>query len=103
VGHIFAGVQYEGTGAMTDPELQQLRIKTFVAAHGSVFPFGVAGPFQGKCSYCGEETLVSYAPCRTAYADPASNESPVLCEVCTQEYNDYWDDMWSNVPGHGGY
>lgn len=34
-------------------------------------------------------------PCRTQYCNAEQNISPVLCEECAKEYNDYWDEMWN--------
>lgn len=30
------------------------------------------------------------------------NRQPWLCDSCADEHEEFWKDMWSNVPGHGG-
>lgn len=52
---------------------------------------------EGMYGECGIKPARE-TPCRTAYAKAEANISPVLCEQCAKEYNEYWDDMWSNVP-----
>lgn len=52
-------------------------------------------PPAPACERCGEVGLhVTKQPCRTAYAEAASNVSPMLCPACSEEYHDYWDNMW---------
>lgn len=45
-----------------------------------------------RCEAVGPD--VNERPCMTAYADPKENVKPVLCDLCAQEYLDYWTAMW---------
>jgi len=36
---------------------------------------------------------------RTAYVDDELNYA-ILCPQCQAEADEYWDEMWLNVPGH---
>ena len=47
------------------------------------------------CEHCKEfHPLLEKAPVRTMYASGAQPQ-PLLCPDCTEEWNVYWDDMWS--------
>ena len=40
--------------------------------------------------------------CMTAYADPKENVRPLLCDLCAQEYFDYWDSLWKEYNSSRG-
>lgn len=83
-----------------DADLEKWCFQQRLARLGGAFPFGIAGAYNGTCEHCGDTTTVAKAPCRTAYADEKLNiPGPALCFDCTDEYNDFWDEMWSNVGG----
>lgn len=47
------------------------------------------------CERCGAVAPdVNKRQCMTAYADPKENVDPVLCDLCAQEYFDYWTELW---------
>jgi hypothetical protein len=44
-----------------------------------------------RCNqYCPE---IHPAPVRTMYPT-GEQPQPLLCPICTDEWNDYWDEMW---------
>lgn len=56
------------------------------------------------CQECGATSNVKQHACRTSYhydeeekkagkTDP--NPDPILCEMCAQEYNQHWNEMWA--------
>lgn len=72
--------------------------KARLARMGSQLPAGEAQ--FGQCEHCKSMTIISQQVSRTAYAADAQNLCPRLCADCAAEYHDYWDEMWSNVPGY---
>ena len=63
---------------------------------------------KGCCEQCGSVDGVKWCMSATAYywdqykELESPNRKMFFCERCTEEYYAYWDEMWSNVPGHGG-
>lgn len=52
------------------------------------------------CEKCGQfHSLLRDAPIRTMYAD-RNDPHPLLCPSCIDDWNEYWDYMWSQVPGY---
>lgn len=52
-----------------------------------------------ECSRCGAKNA-SRNRQRTAYVK--GDNMATLCPSCQEEADEYWDEMWSNVPGWGG-
>jgi hypothetical protein len=47
------------------------------------------------CERCGSVGPdVNERQCMTAYSDEKLNVKPVLCDLCAQEYLDYWTELW---------
>lgn len=66
-------------------------------------------PCEGWCKYIGivtEGPGVLWESSRTRYHWDGTGEDPnrdqALCRECAVDHHEYWDDMWSNVPGYGG-
>ncbi len=59
------------------------------------------------CSRCGATLGVSWADSRTMYhwdGNGLNPNAPVpLCPECTEDHDDYWDEMWSNVGDNSLY
>jgi hypothetical protein len=53
------------------------------------------------CERCGAFGATRQ-PCRTSYADPKENVSPLLCAPCAEEYHDHWDSMWAEYYSGSG-
>lgn len=55
----------------------------------------VAGTLE--CEHCGSKTA-SRNRQRSAYVD--SDNMRTLCPDCQKDMDEYYDDLWSNVPGY---
>ena len=51
------------------------------------------------CDHCGAKNASKNRQ-RTAYSN--TDNMATLCPRCQWEEDEYWDDMWTNVPGYGG-
>lgn len=55
---------------------------------------------RGGCERCGEFDGVEEAPVMTAYhwdgEGENPNQPPYLCAQCTEQYMDYWNEMWDS-------
>ena len=50
------------------------------------------------CERCGQfHPDCAPADVRTMYCT-GPQPQPWVCPLCLEEWNDYWDDMWANVP-----
>jgi hypothetical protein len=85
---------------MVDIDIEKMMIDA-ILPHVARHERKVNGYPEGnlKCEGCGSMTA-SRNRQRTAYVD--SDNMATLCPECQREADQYWDDMWSNAPGHGG-
>jgi hypothetical protein len=74
-------------------ELETWRERAVAARNGAALGWG-KNPREGMCDRCGGIATVADAPCQTAYQNDALNVEPVLCQPCSEEYHEYWDEMW---------
>lgn len=60
----------------------------------------IGDPADCPCDRCQATLGVSWADSRTMYHwdDGPNPNAPIpLCPECTEDHDDYWDEMWSNV------
>lgn len=81
-----------GDWVHTDYEVSILQLYKAMRERGMRI---VPGTPEHVCEQCGNPQC-EMIPCRTMYSDNSRNVSPILCKVCAKEYNDYWDERWSD-------
>ena len=71
------------------------------------YHFAEQGAALGGCSNCGSFWRLDWQPSMTAYpskpGEPDPNAPVWLCEPCSEDYEEYWENMWAEYYSGQGY